>query len=188
VSGLRPFFPYFGSKWLAARAYPPPVHRQIVEPFAGSAGFGLAGPTRDFVGFHLNPGNTIPGRKRSGFRSGRWNRHWSSTTRANLAQQLSRIRHWRVIEGDYSDALTYVQGPAAWFVDPPYSNSAGKTYRTPPLNYGELAAWVEGLHGQVIVCEHDGADWLPFRAIWSTAGVAGESREAVYVRYSEVRP
>ncbi len=36
---LRPFFCYFGGKWRAAPKYPPPEHPQIVEPFAGAAGY-----------------------------------------------------------------------------------------------------------------------------------------------------
>lgn len=35
---LKPFFPYYGSKWRAAPRYPDPVF-DIVEPFAGSAGY-----------------------------------------------------------------------------------------------------------------------------------------------------
>ena len=38
---MRPLFPYYGSKWNIARHYPPPVHRSVVEPFAGSAGYSL---------------------------------------------------------------------------------------------------------------------------------------------------
>ena len=36
---LRPFFPYYGSKWRTAPSYPPPAHDLIVEPCAGSAGY-----------------------------------------------------------------------------------------------------------------------------------------------------
>lgn len=36
---LRPFFPFYGSKWNTARYYPEPQHRHVVEPFAGSAGY-----------------------------------------------------------------------------------------------------------------------------------------------------
>lgn len=35
---LRPFFPYYGSKWNLARRYPEP-RGAVVEPFAGSAGY-----------------------------------------------------------------------------------------------------------------------------------------------------
>ena len=36
---MRPFFPYYGSKWNTARYYPAPRHRVVVEPFAGGAGY-----------------------------------------------------------------------------------------------------------------------------------------------------
>jgi hypothetical protein len=41
MSGLRPFFTFYGGKWRAAPFYPPPRHDQIVEPFAGSAGYSM---------------------------------------------------------------------------------------------------------------------------------------------------
>jgi hypothetical protein len=40
---------------MAARAYPPPVYRQIVEPFAGSAGYSLRYPDRDVLLVELRP-------------------------------------------------------------------------------------------------------------------------------------
>lgn len=36
---MRPFFPYYGSKWNIARHYPAPEHDLVVEPFAGAAGY-----------------------------------------------------------------------------------------------------------------------------------------------------
>lgn len=36
---MRPFFPFYGSKWRSARLYGPPRHGLVVEPFAGSAGY-----------------------------------------------------------------------------------------------------------------------------------------------------
>lgn len=36
---MRPFFPYYGSKWNIARYYPAPEHDLVVEPFAGGAGY-----------------------------------------------------------------------------------------------------------------------------------------------------
>jgi hypothetical protein len=35
---LKPFFPFFGSKWRSAKLYPAPG-RVVIEPFAGSAGY-----------------------------------------------------------------------------------------------------------------------------------------------------
>lgn len=36
---LRPFFPYYGSKWNLARHYPAPNRELVIEPFAGAAGY-----------------------------------------------------------------------------------------------------------------------------------------------------
>lgn len=36
---MRPFFPFYGSKWNIARYYPPPAHDLVIEPFAGGAGY-----------------------------------------------------------------------------------------------------------------------------------------------------
>lgn len=36
---MRPFFPFYGSKWNIARYYPAPEHSLVIEPFAGGAGY-----------------------------------------------------------------------------------------------------------------------------------------------------
>ena len=38
---MRPFFPYYGSKWRIAHLYGPPGGRPVVEAFAGSAGYSV---------------------------------------------------------------------------------------------------------------------------------------------------
>jgi site-specific DNA-adenine methylase len=38
---LSPLFPFYGSKWRDARRYPKPRYSDIIEPFAGSAGYSL---------------------------------------------------------------------------------------------------------------------------------------------------
>lgn len=52
---LRPFFPYFGSKWNIAKYYPTPKHTSIVEPFGGSAGYSLLYPEKDVIVIEKNP-------------------------------------------------------------------------------------------------------------------------------------
>lgn len=59
MTGLRPFFSYFGSKWMLARHYPAPSHSLVVEPFAGSAGYALRHFERRVLLVDLNP--TIAG-------------------------------------------------------------------------------------------------------------------------------
>jgi hypothetical protein len=36
---VKPFFPFYGSKWNMARYYPTPRHDVVIEPFAGAAGY-----------------------------------------------------------------------------------------------------------------------------------------------------
>lgn len=36
---MRPFFPFYGSKWNIARHYPEPAQELVIEPFAGAAGY-----------------------------------------------------------------------------------------------------------------------------------------------------
>jgi hypothetical protein len=36
---MRPFFPFYGSKWNIARYYPAPAKALVIEPFAGGAGY-----------------------------------------------------------------------------------------------------------------------------------------------------
>jgi site-specific DNA-adenine methylase len=73
-----------------------------------------------------------------------------------------------IIEGDYREAPDI---EATWFIDPPYhvdgrAQSRGMGYaencNSYSLDYAELAAWCGERRGQKIVCEQEGADWLPF--------------------------
>lgn len=38
---MRPFFPYYGAKWMLAPKYPAPAGRTVIEPFAGSAAYSV---------------------------------------------------------------------------------------------------------------------------------------------------
>lgn len=96
-----------------------------------------------------------------------WMRHgeypnsfWGVKVRARIADQVGAIRHWTVIEGDYSDAP---EVEATYFVDPPYANKAGSHYRIRFAGHAALGEWCRTRPGQVIACENDGATWLPFR-------------------------
>ena len=52
---LRPFFRYFGSKWLMAKRYPRPKCKTIIEPFAGSACYSLHYPAKQVKLYDINP-------------------------------------------------------------------------------------------------------------------------------------
>lgn len=118
---------------------------------------------RDLVGFWLNRGASAPRRSpsrwmRDGIRPGSF---WGPRVRETIAGQLEGIRHWRVSHGSFE---SIPDTDATWFVDPPYQR-AGKHYRCSTVDYAVLGVWCQGRSGQVIVCEADGADWLPFTPI-----------------------
>lgn len=46
---LKPFFSYYGAKYRAARLYPIPTYKTVVEPFAGSAGYAVRHADRSVV-------------------------------------------------------------------------------------------------------------------------------------------
>lgn len=233
MTRLRPFFGYYGAKWILSPWYPAPRHRRLVEPFAGSACYALTYPDREvwlveaypvvaaiwryliavsereilelpdlaegqsvadlavpqearwLIGYCLRKAQARPGLTPSAWmRAHRWRGFWGPAWRARIARQLSAIRHWRVVEGDYTAAP---DGPATWFVDPPYSRG-GEHYAhgSRRLDYGALADWCRSRPGQVIACEAAGADWLPFaplRSVRSAAsrGRVGRSHEIVWL-------
>lgn len=93
---------------------------------------------------------------------------------------IPQLRHWRVIHGDYHIAP---EVEATWFIDPPYVGAPGDGYRhgSSALDYDALARWVLARRGQVIACEGEGADWLPFRPLCTLVGVSGKrSREMTW--------
>lgn len=220
--GIRPFFCYFGGKWRSAPHYPPPRYRNIVEPFAGAAGYSLRYPDRQvtlceadptlislwrwlihvspseirslplirndqtvhdlhcipearaLIGFWLNKGMTAPCRTPSKWMRDGWrpNSQWGEVIRERIASQVDRIRHWTIIEG-------YEHAPnieATWFVDPPYSNAAGRRYKCNAVDYPWLASWCRSRLGQVMVCENEGANWLPFKPFRIVKGMEGRNR------------
>lgn len=121
---------------------------------------------RWLVGFHMNAGTVHPCKRLSAGRKklrsmGRVSEGWTDATKQRIATQVERIRHWQIIEGDYTMAPAV---EATWFIDPPYNNRAGSYYVENKINYDQLAFWCEHcILGQRIVCENEGASWLPFR-------------------------
>jgi hypothetical protein len=151
---------------------------------------------RWLVGFSMNFATTSP-RKRlsSGMKrlaaTGRKRNGWTPAQRDMVAAQVDSIRHWRVIEDDWYRAPCI---EATWFVDPPYNNKAGSHYVHGPgaIDFDMLArACTSSMQGQVIVCENEGADWLPFRPFATLkAGPRSPgkgSRDVIYTADNPVR-
>lgn len=140
---------------------------------------------RHLVGFWVNRGTSRPRRSpsawmRAGIRPGSF---WGERVRQTIAAQLDHIRHWKVYNGSY-DELPF-SSEATWFIDPPYQKQ-GEHYHhgAEHIDFAALGDWCRSRPGQVIVCENDGADWLPFAPLADvkTTRRAGRSAEVVWVR------
>ncbi len=129
-----------------------------------------SGPARTLIEFNHNQATRYLGHSRAwheGFHdhdAGTWCR----AVRARIASQVDKVRHWRLIEGDYSSAPDI---EATWFIDPPYVNmDAEYAQGRAGIDFAALADWCRSRRGQVIVCENAGATWLPFRPFTQVKG------------------
>ena len=117
---------------------------------------------KNLAGFWITRGAAHPNRTASAWMRDPRYIHWSwgEMSIDRIASQVNRIRHWTIIEGDYTDAPDI---EATWFIDPPYVK-AGLRYRhgSDAIDFSRLGAFCQNVEGQVIVCEQEGADWLPF--------------------------
>jgi hypothetical protein len=87
---------------------------------------------------------------------------WGESIRERIAQQVPLIEHWRVELCSYEKQPVRV---ATHFVDPPYRALVDNYRKTKGvvIDFPALGDWCQSLPGQVIVCEQEGATWLPFR-------------------------
>lgn len=156
-------------------------------PIGGtSADLNICQEARWLVGLWLNRGASSPRRSpskwmRDGIRPGSF---WGERVRNTIATQVASIRHWKVFNSGYVECP---DRDATWFVDPPYQ-VAGRHYRfgSEVIDYSALSKWCSARTGQVIVCENEGADWLPFRTLSSTKTTRADrqSKEVVWLSSS----
>lgn len=143
---------------------------------------------RYLVGFSFNDATVAPSSRLSAGRKklanmGRNFEGWNENRRLRIANQVHLIKHWVVVQGDYTVSPDI---EATWFIDPPYNNKAGSCYPAKVVDYEHLGLWCRTRKGQVIVCENVGADWMPFQPFAKfKAGISGGgqqlgSEEAVF--------
>ena len=89
---------------------------------------------------------------------------WCPDIKRRIIRQKPKIKKWTIEQKSYEDIDLE---NAHWHVDPPYNCAAGDYYPSGGkiINYRELGKWCQKLPGAVDVCEKEGADWLPFKAI-----------------------
>ena len=104
-----------------------------------------------------------------------------------IARVLPRVAgRVTIIHGDYTEAPDV---EATWFIDPPYQPvngfGRGMGYASgcdaSALDFAALSGWCRARRGQVIVCEYEGADWLPFvPLVRGLNSVGGKHHEVVW--------
>lgn len=98
--------------------------------------------------------------------------------RNNILKNLHKIKHWQIIDGDYS-GLPNVK--ATYFIDPPYQFGGHKYPMSNKLiDFDKLRIWCETRIGQTIVCENTKATWMNFKPIKEQWGSMFKTTEAIW--------
>jgi site-specific DNA-adenine methylase len=148
---------------------------------------------KHLIGFWLACGRAEPAKRwsawnltsmKGGFRYSHNPLIWGPRVRARLAEQVAKIRDWRVICASW-DSVDY-PGRANWLVDPPYTLQ-GHTYKHHSVDYPRLGEWCRTREGLLVVCEGPEATWLPFEPFRLQLGTNGKNREKRRQEYYWVR-
>jgi site-specific DNA-adenine methylase len=123
------------------------------------------------LGYWFNPASTMP-RPHPTQRSG-----WSAKRRERIASWVPLIKHWTITKSSWS---SIANTEATWYVDPPYQNVGKYRHPSSAIDFYALGAWCQSRSGQVIVCENEGADWLPFRTFHTINAMRGTSKEVIW--------
>jgi site-specific DNA-adenine methylase len=112
-------------------------------------------------------------------------RNWRISKRY-MANNVFKVKHWTIICGEYTDAPNI---KATWFIDPPYKKESGMGYKygSDLIDYRQLAEWALNRKGELIFCEGEHGDYLPFRPLKDSKGVAGKTSKEVIFYKSPVK-
>ena len=116
------------------------------------------------IGFWLQGGDSRPKKKFSNWGKAKDKNknanYWGNRCKERLSIYSSQIKHWKIYNQSFENAPNI---RATWFIDPPYQN---KGYPYPDssknIDFNFLGEWCKERKGQVMVCENEGAKWLPF--------------------------
>ena len=133
---------------------------------------GLSKQERWLIGFFINRGSSVPKVTAS-------RRSDGLTYKKYLCDNLYKVKHWRFYKGGYEGCPNQ---EATWFIDPPYQKAGKYYYGHSSVDYVRLGEWVRERKGQVIVCENEGADWLPFQPLARFRGSTKTQVEMIYLQ------
>lgn len=130
---------------------------------------------RNLIGFCINPGSSSP-KVTASLRS-KWPDY-----KKRIADFVPKIKHWKFFQQSY---VSILNEPATWFIDPPYQKAGKYYFGHSKIDFNSLGTWCKERMGQVIVCENEGADWLPFQFLTSHQGSMQKNIEVVYLQDDE---
>lgn len=108
----------------------------------------------------------------------KWGAMRFEKSRKNVADSLYKIKHWKIISGDYTVAENI---SCTWFIDPPYQFGGHKyPMSNKKIDFNHLSNWIKTRQGQIIACENTKADWMKFNPMKSQQGVKYKTTEAIY--------
>lgn len=142
---------------------PEPAYHESLDNYQ------LAEGERLLLGFLANRGNATPCTLINNYSD-------IAAAKKQIAKQLYKIKHWKVIQGDYVDIPNQ---EATWFIDPPYQ-VGGYKYYVNKVDYQALANWCRSREGHVIVCENTNANWMDFYPMRQMTGIAFTTTEAIW--------
>lgn len=130
---------------------------------------------RYLIGFCINPGSSCP--KITASQRSKWPNY-----KLRIADFVPKIKHWEIFEQSY---IGIPNERATWFVDSPYQKAGKYYFGHSDIDFPALGIWCQSRLGQVIVCENEGADWLPFKFLTNHQGSMQKNVEVVYIQDDE---
>lgn len=168
-------------KWLQlcspadVRKLPILTHNELVSDFKFDCQ-----EAQDLCGFLVGFSNKRPRKTGSAKLTNRPN--FMNFRYKQIAENLHKIKHWEIRLGCYTEIENH---QATWFVDPPYNSEAGMRYvmNAKGIDFVNLAEWCKGRSGQVIVCEGENANWLPFKPLAAQRTNKKQVKETIWCNY-----
>jgi len=146
---------------------------------------------RDLIGFWTakarpRPSNIL-GNWFIKFHKKRSCRVWGDAVKNRIIKQLPKIRKWKAILGDYTTSYNQCtnQTHQTYFIDPPYSNKAGRKYKYNKIDYRALEWWIgQNPISQIIACENQDLTyrWADFNKTHEAFNMQGKGKELAWVQ------
>lgn len=132
--------------------------------------FNLSEAERYLIGFCINPGSSCP--KITASKRCKWSKY-----KKNIANTVDKIKHWEIYQDSYENIPNQI---ATWHIDPPYQKAGKYYFGYNKMDYKFLGKWCQERQGQVMVCENQGADYLPFRFLTEHYGSIQKNVEVIW--------